>query len=154
MTEYCFKGLYKTNCYKTNSNFCQFSFLIDCCMSVFFSFLIKAFVNFEKLIRFHRQAFVVHKNEENLKIVMEIFLQKLLVSNVFLAFSDHLKPKLIFVRQPVVDIERLPFSKFHEPPLTSGPILDTYCGRYPHAMFFLNIIWYSLTPKTLNSDAA
>ena len=64
-----FKGLYKTTCYKTKSIFSQFSFLIDCCMSVFF-LLIKAFVNFEKLIRFHRQAFSVCKNGDNLKILI------------------------------------------------------------------------------------
>ena len=69
-------------------------------MSVFFSFAIKAFVSFEKLMRFHRQAFIVYKNGEILKILVEIFCQKLLVSNVILAFLDHLKPKISFLSQP------------------------------------------------------
>ena len=56
------------------------------------SFLIKAFVNFEKLIRFHGEAFTLYKNGENLKIQTEIFRQKLIASNAILAFLDHLKP--------------------------------------------------------------
>ena len=68
-------------------------------MSVFFSFALKAFVSFEELIRFHRQAFIVYKNGENLKILVEIFCQKLLVSNVTLVFVDHLKPKISFLSQ-------------------------------------------------------
>ena len=60
----------------------------------------KAFVNFEKLIRFYRQAFIIYKNGENLKILKEIFSQKLIVSNVILALLDHLKPKIFFVGQP------------------------------------------------------
>ena len=63
-------------------------------------FVIKAFVSFEKLIRFHRQAFIVYKNAENLKILIEIIRQKLLVSDVILAFLDHLKPKMFFFGQP------------------------------------------------------
>ena len=62
-------------------------------MSVF-SFLMKAFVNLEKLIRFHPQAFITYKNGENLKILKEIFCQKLIVSNVTSAFLDHLTPKI------------------------------------------------------------
>ena len=60
----------------------------------------KAFVNFEKLIRFYRQAFIIYKNGENLKILKEIFSQKFIVSNVILALLDHLKPKIFFVGQP------------------------------------------------------
>ena len=67
-------------------------------MSVFFSFAIKAFVSFEKLIRFHRQAFIVYRNAENLKILIEIFRQKLLVSDVILALN--LKPKMFFLGLP------------------------------------------------------
>ena len=48
------------------------------------------------MIRFHRQAFSVYKNGENLKIMMEIYHQKLIVSNVILVFLDHLKPKIFF----------------------------------------------------------
>ena len=51
-------------------------------------------------IRFHYQAFTIYENAENLKILIEIFLQKLIVSNVVSAFLDHLNPKLFFVGQP------------------------------------------------------
>ena len=50
-------------------------------------------------IRFHWQAFIVYKNGENLKIMTEIFRQKLIVSNVILAFLGHLKHKIFFVGQ-------------------------------------------------------
>ena len=56
--------------------FLSFSFLIDCRISAFFSFLIKAFADFERL-RFNRQAFIVYKNGENLKILIKIFCQNL-----------------------------------------------------------------------------
>ena len=62
-------------------------------------FSIKAFVNFEILIRFHRQAFIKYKNGENLKILREVFRQKLTVSNVILVFLNHLKPKIFCVVQ-------------------------------------------------------
>ena len=61
---------------KESPTFLNFSFLTECCKSVFFSFLIKAFASFEKLIRFHWQAFIVYKNGENLKMLIEIFCQK------------------------------------------------------------------------------
>ena len=83
MIHYHIKGLYKTTCYKTKSNFSQL-----------FSFLINAFASFEKLIRFHWQAFIVYKNGQNFKMLIDIFCQKLIVSNVILAFSDHQKPKM------------------------------------------------------------
>ena len=67
---------------------------------VFFSFLNKAFVNFEKLIRSHRLPFIVYKNGENLKILIKIFCQKRIVSNAILAFLDHLKTRFFFVGQP------------------------------------------------------
>ena len=56
--------------------FLGFSFLTDCYMSVFFSFLINVFADFEKLTRFHRQAFIVYKNGKNLEILIETFYQK------------------------------------------------------------------------------
>ena len=40
-------------------------------------------------IRFHWQAFIVYKNGENLKILTEIFCQKLTDSNVILASANH-----------------------------------------------------------------
>ena len=40
------------------------------------------------------------KNGENLKILIEIFCQKLIVFNVIPAFLDHLKPKMFFTSQP------------------------------------------------------
>ena len=97
---YHIKGLHKTTCYKAKSNFPQSFFSHWLLHKCFFSFLIKAFANFEELIRFHWQAFIVYKNGENLKMLIEIFCQKLIVSNVILAFLDHLKPKIFFVGQP------------------------------------------------------
>ena len=38
-------------------------------------------------------------NGENLKMLTEIFCQKLIVSNIILAFLDQLKPKIFFVDQ-------------------------------------------------------
>ena len=40
----------------------------------FFSILIRAFANFENFIIFHWQAFIVYKNGENLKMLIEIAL--------------------------------------------------------------------------------
>ena len=51
-------------------------------------------------IRFHWQAFIVYENGQNLKTLIEIFRQKLMVSNIILAFLDHLKPKIFFDEQP------------------------------------------------------
>ena len=59
-------------------------------------------------VRFHWQAFIVYKNGENLKILIEIFRQKYIVSNVILAFLDHLKPKIFFVDQPWWPIQSTP----------------------------------------------
>ena len=120
-----FKGLCKTNCYKEKLSFSRFFFSDWLLYECVFSFLIKAFVNFEKLIRFHWQAFIVYKNGENLKILIEIFCQKLIVSNVILAFLDHLKLKMFFVSQSVADIECLSFSKSLDPPLNM--YLISYC---------------------------
>ena len=97
MISYHIKGLYKTTCSNTKSNFSQFFFSHWRLHKCFFSFLIKALANFEKLVRFHWQAFIVYKNGENLKTLIEIFYQKRIVSNVILAFLDHLKPKMFFV---------------------------------------------------------
>ena len=83
---YHFKGLYKTICYKRKFNFCQFFFSHWLIYECFFTFPIKTFVNLEKVIRFHWQVFIVYKNGENLKILVEIFHQKLKVSNVILTF--------------------------------------------------------------------
>ena len=93
------KGLYETTYCKTVQLFSVFLFSLTAA-EVLFLFLIKAFANFEKLIRFHWQAFIAYKNGENLKMLTEIFCQKLIVSNVVLAFLDHLKPKIFFVGQP------------------------------------------------------
>ena len=91
---------YKITCNETKSNFSQIFFSHWLLHKWFFSFLIKALGNFEKLIRFHWQAFIIYKNGENLKMLREIFCQKLIVSNIILAFLDHLKPKIFFSGQP------------------------------------------------------
>ena len=57
----------------------------------FFSFLINALVNLEKLIRFHRQAFIIHKKWRKFENTETNVSPKTLVSNVILAFLDHLK---------------------------------------------------------------
>ena len=49
-------------------------------MMMMMMMMIKAFVSFEKLIKFHWQAFIVYKNGENLKILIELFRQNLIVS--------------------------------------------------------------------------
>ena len=90
------KWLYKTTCYRTKSNFSQLFFSHWLLHKCFFSLLIKAFANFQKLVRFHLQA----KNGENLKMLIEIIFQKHVVSNVILAFLDHLKPNIFFLGQP------------------------------------------------------
>ena len=64
------KGFLKHPVMKQSPFFPSFSFFIDCFMCDF-SFPIKAFVNFENQIRFHRQAFIAYKNGENLKILIE-----------------------------------------------------------------------------------
>ena len=46
------------------------------------SSLIKAVANFVKMIRFRRQPFIVHKNGENLKILIEKSYQKRIISSV------------------------------------------------------------------------
>ena len=87
-----FKRPYKLTCYQTKSNFSLFFFLHWPHFEYFFSFFIKAFVKFEKLIGLHWQAFIIiFKNGETLKTLKEIFRQKRIVSNVVLAFLDHLK---------------------------------------------------------------
>ena len=108
MTNYHIKGLYKTTCYKAKSSFSLFFFSHWLLHECFFFFLIKVFSNSEKLISFHRQAFIVYKNGKKFKVLIEIFCQKIIVSNVILAFLDRFKPKPNFLRRPtmVVDIER------------------------------------------------
>ena len=93
------KDFIKQPVIKQSPTFLSF-FLIHCYINGFFSFLIKPFPNFEKLIRFHWQAFIVYKNGENLKMLIEIFYQKLIVSNVMWVFLDYLKPKIFFVSEP------------------------------------------------------
>ena len=86
-------------CHRANSNFSNFFFSHWLLHKCFFSFLIKAFANFQKLIIVHRKASIAYKNRENLKMLIEIFLPKRIVSNVILTFLDHLKPKIFFVDQ-------------------------------------------------------
>ena len=57
-------------------NFFIFSFLFSLLYECFFSFLIKEFVSFEKLMRFHLQTFIVYKKGEKMEILIEIFHQK------------------------------------------------------------------------------
>ena len=102
------KGIYKITCYKTNIS--QSFFFSLTAVWVFFLFPYE-FVNFEKLIRFYWQAFIIYKNGENLKILKEIFRQKFIISNLILAFLDHPKPKIFFLGQLWWPTERVPFFK-------------------------------------------
>ena len=65
-------------------------------VSISFSFLIE-YWNWSDFVD---KLSLFMKIKKNWKIVIEIFCQKLRVSNVILAFLDHLKPKLFFVSQP------------------------------------------------------
>ena len=93
------KNFIKQPVIKQSPTFLNFYFLIDCCISVFSLSLSMHLQILEKLIRFHWQAFIVYKNGENLKMLIETFCQKLIVYNFILAFLDHLKPKIFFVGQ-------------------------------------------------------
>ena len=67
---------YKTTCCKTKSNFSKFFFphwLLVTVSSLFF----KAFVDFQKLTRYYRQAFIIYKNGEKLRTLTETFCQNL-----------------------------------------------------------------------------
>ena len=118
MINYHIKGLHKTTL-KKKSNFSQCFFSHWMLYKCFFSFLIKAFANFEKLIRFNWQAFIVYKNGENLEILIQIFCQKLIVPDVVLPFLDCLKPKIFFFGKPWWPIWSTlpPFSKSLDPSL-------------------------------------
>ena len=62
-----------------------------------------------------------------MKILTEIFCQKLIVSNVFSAFLYYLKPKFFFRRPTMVaGKERPPFSKYLHPPLVTRCLLVGY----------------------------
>ena len=51
-------------------------------------------------LRFHHQASLKCKNGQSLKLLIEIFRQKHIVSIVILAFLNHLKPRIFFIGQP------------------------------------------------------
>ena len=87
------KGVYKTNCYKTKSKFFQSFFSHWLLRKCFFFFLIKAFANFEKLIRFYWQAFIVYKNGENFKTLIENFAKNLWFLTLFWPFQTIWNPK-------------------------------------------------------------
>ena len=79
----------------------------------------------------------MYKNGETLKMLMEMFCQKLIVSNVILAILDHLKPNIFFVGQPwLVDIECHPFSK------SLYPTLSRICVRVDSVLEFV-LLFYS-----------
>ena len=62
------KSFIKQLVLKQSLTFLSFSFIIDCCISVFTLSLSKAFVNFQKLLRFDRQAFIVYMSTKIEKI--------------------------------------------------------------------------------------
>ena len=62
-----FQGLHKiTFEMKQIPSFFSFSSLIDCCMTTFPLFWLTAFVNFEKLIKFHMPAFIIYRKIEKI----------------------------------------------------------------------------------------
>ena len=130
MINYHIKGLYETTCYKAKSNFSQVFFSHWLLHKCFFSFLIKAFANFEKLIRFNWQAFIVYKNGANLKMLIEIFCQKLIVSNVILAFLDIWNLKFSLSTNHGGWHRAPPFPKSLDPPLYCIVYEKAQCGLY------------------------
>ena len=109
---YHIKGLYKTTCYKTKSNFSQFSFLIDCCMSVFL-FPYENVCNFWEIDKIHQQAFFVYKIGKNLETLIEMFCQKLKFLMLFWPFKtiSNLKFSSLANMEPLP-----PFLKSLDPP--------------------------------------
>ena len=102
---YHIKGLYKTTCYKTKYNFSQFSFLIDCCMSVFL-FPYERVCKFWEIDKIHQQAFFVYKIGKELETLIEMFCQKLkflmlfwpfkTISNLKFSSSANMEPPPLF----------------------------------------------------------
>ena len=97
MINYHIIVLYKTTCYKKKPKFFQFFFFSLTASEVFWLFPYQSICKF--LIISLSSSFE-YKNGENLKMLTEIFCQKLIVSNVILVFPDHLKPKIFYVGLP------------------------------------------------------
>ena len=114
--DYDFKGLYKTTWYKTKSIFFQFSYPHWLIYECLFSFLIKALINSKKLIRFYHQAFIICKNRENLKILIEIFPQKLIVPKKSFGFIP--SKTYFFFHPPIIVANALLFLKSLDPLLS------------------------------------
>ena len=81
--------------------------IISLSSSISWVSLLKAFVKFKNLIRFHHQVFIICKNGQSLKMLIEVIRQKI-VSNVILVFLYHLKPRIFFVGQPWWPTESVP----------------------------------------------
>ena len=91
---YHFEGLHKTTCYKTKviiSQFPYFHWLLYGCL---FSFLVKAFLKSERLIRFHHQVFGICRNGENLKPM-----EKWLDNNNILMYSTRNEGKSVIAEK-------------------------------------------------------
>ena len=111
---YHFKGLYKTTYYKTKPSYSQLFFPQWLLYECFFCFF------YQSVCKYHWQAFIGYKNGENLKILIKVFCDKLIVSGVILTFLDHVKAKIFFVIQPWWLIYSTPstlFWKSLDPPL-------------------------------------
>ena len=114
-------GLLKQLVIKQSPTFLSFSFVIDCCIKVF-SFLIKAFGNFEKLIRFHWQASILCKSGENWKNTdRNIFPKTYGFQRYFCLFRPSETYNFLHRSTMVAG----PFSKSVNPPL-----LTTYNSEY------------------------
>ena len=106
MINYHFIGLYKNNLLQSKVQ------------------LLSVFLFSLTAVRLFSLSYQSVNNRENLKILMQIFRQKFLVSKVISAFLNHLKPKN-FNRRPniVANIERPSFSKFLDPSLADRCLL-------------------------------
>ena len=94
---YYFKGLHKTTCYKTKSIFSQFFFSHLPLHEWFFFFPYQIVCKFWKIDKISSYMTM----EKNWKYWnMEILCQKIIVSNIILAFLDDLKPKMFFFMKP------------------------------------------------------
>ena len=49
---------------------------------------------------YHHQDFIICKNGQSSKMLIEVILQKRIVSNFILALLEHMKPRIFFVSQP------------------------------------------------------
>ena len=82
------------------------------------------------------------RNGENLKILIEIFWRKVIVSNVISAFLNHLKPKFFLLANHDGQHREPPFFKI------SGSASVNCVGKYPTLLVLLYLCWYKQKLKS------